>query len=320
MSDFKSFSSEIQDEVNVNVTAALRGYAAGQCKVGKFYEHHLGSNQVGVRGAFNWFSLAAKNGNINAQYKLGCMYIYYNGNFVEKCKSNGQPIRIDKLQKAFYWFTQAAEQGHVKAQYRLGEWYQEKSLIDNESFLAEKIKHQNDYMKKAIFWYDKAYAQGYGLSSEKNEFLKIKKVFSDFQGFSVEIQNEVILSVREAVRGSSIGQCKVGRLYECHLGSNVVGVQDAFTWFILAAKNGNLDAQYKLGCMYQTDNRNVEGKWFVCNDEMVRIPNLQAALHWFTKAAENGHMHSQCKLGNLSEVSDIEKAIFWYAKGLRINK
>ena len=53
--------------------------------------------------AFNWFSLAAKEGHAGAQFMLGAAYFFGNG--VAK-----------NFKKAMEWFRRAAKQGYASAQ------------------------------------------------------------------------------------------------------------------------------------------------------------------------------------------------------------
>jgi TPR repeat protein len=56
---------------------------------------------------FNFYSLVAKNGNVDAQYELGLLYEY-----------GSMGVKQD-YQQAINWFAKAAEQGHKDAQKRL---------------------------------------------------------------------------------------------------------------------------------------------------------------------------------------------------------
>ena len=79
--------------------------------------------------------LAAELGDANAQFNLGNIYSFGEGD-----------IEDDKL--AVEWYTKAAKQGHTGAQYNLGVMY------DNGEGVIE------DY-KLAVEWYTKAAMQGF---------------------------------------------------------------------------------------------------------------------------------------------------------------
>src|ERR1044071_6792135 len=72
-----------------------------------------------------------------------------------------------------------------------------------------------------------------------------------------------------------------------------------------AAENGNIEAQYNLGWLYE------EGEG--------TEKNLEVAFHWYQKAAENGNINAQYNLGYLYERGEgteknLEKAFYWYQK------
>ena len=101
------------------------------------------------RYAIYWYTKAAEQGHIQAQYFLGKLY-----NFGE-----GEEVRQD-FKLAVYWLTKAAEQGHVHAQYLLGHMYE----YDDEP--------PQDY-KQAFFWYTKAAEQGHVFAEyDRDEMLE----------------------------------------------------------------------------------------------------------------------------------------------------
>jgi TPR repeat protein len=134
-----------------------------------------------------------------------------------------------------------------------------------------------------------------------------KKVLLDFKKLPKAIQEQVTLNVEKAELGYVSAQYTVGELYEKHLGDNIVGIQGAFKGYSLAADRGDLDAQYRLGCIYQNVGGKISGqKWLVYNDEIILLPNLEMALYWFNRAAEKGHMYAQYSLAKLYEANSLD--------------
>ena len=80
------------------------------------------------------FEQAAKQGNADAQYKLGVMY------------ENGQGVEQD-YRRAAQWYEKAALQGHAQAQYQLGNLYLEGLGVAEDMDAAET-------------WWQHAAAQG----------------------------------------------------------------------------------------------------------------------------------------------------------------
>jgi len=97
-----------------------------------------------------------------------------------------------------------------------------------------------------------------------------------------------------AANGDIDAQYKLGNMYEIGEGVNS-DVEKAFKWYKKAADNGQSDACFRLGMMY--------------SDGSVPSNGMQEALLYFKRAAESGHMHGQaisaafCFMGNLFEES-----------------
>ena len=114
--------------------AAKQGNAEAQFRVGIMFYNGEGVN-ADPREAVKWYRKAAEQGNAEAQYELALCY--YNGNGVTK-----------DLSKALNWYRKAAEQGHAEAQYDLGVCYEEGYGVTQN--LSEAFK-----------WYRKAAEQGH---------------------------------------------------------------------------------------------------------------------------------------------------------------
>jgi TPR repeat protein len=107
-----------------------------------------------------------------------------------------------------------------------------------------------------------------------------------------------------AEQGDAQAQYKLGDLYESGYGvpKNLAA---ALEWYTKAANHGNSLAQDRLGHIY---------------DEGIGVPrNSTAAIEWYKKAAEQGEDLDQYKLGQIysdgREVpKDIAEAIMWYRK------
>lgn len=97
-----------------------------------------------------------------------------------------------------------------------------------------------------------------------------------------------------AANGDIDAQYKLGNMYEIGEGVNS-DVEKAFKWYKKAADNGQSDACFRLGMMY--------------SDGSVPSNGMQEALLYFKRSAESGHIHGQaisaafCFMGNLFEES-----------------
>ena len=81
--------------------AAKQGDSDAQCKIGVCYDEGKGVEQSYSKAAY-WYKKAAEQGHSSAQYNIGVCY--YNGNGVEKSKTN-----------AIYWFRKACNNFEDKA-------------------------------------------------------------------------------------------------------------------------------------------------------------------------------------------------------------
>ena len=104
------------------------GYPDMQLELGKWYFYNNGEKMN--RKAIEWFTKAAKQGEVDAMCWLG---EYYGGSF--RGRHNDR--------KAFLWYKKAAEKGHEEAAWHLGLYYQRGIWVKKNLDLAAE-------------WYDKA--------------------------------------------------------------------------------------------------------------------------------------------------------------------
>ena len=123
---------------------ANQGDADAQFNLALLYYHGLGVTHDSKQTVF-WYTKAAEQGHVNAQYSLGSLYRY----------SYDAEVPRDYKQ-AVYWLTKAAEQGHADAQYGLGYMYD----------YGDEIPQ--DY-KQAFFWYTKAAEKGHYFAKEHRD-------------------------------------------------------------------------------------------------------------------------------------------------------
>ncbi len=127
-----------------------------------------------LKQAVYWYTKAAEQGHVNAQYSLGSLYL----------DGDGQEVPKD-FKQAVYWYTKAAEQGLVNAQYSLGHMYE----YNDES--------PQDY-RQAFFWYTKAAEQGHYFAKEHRDKIletmsqsQIEEVQELSKGLYEKIDNEI---------------------------------------------------------------------------------------------------------------------------------
>ena len=115
-----------------------------------------------------------------------------------------------------------------------------------------------------------------------------------------EAEANYLICKVSAEQGDADAQSTVGKMYDYGQGVSQDGEQ-ALAWYLKAAAQGNIDAQFNLGVMHE--NKQDEAQ----------------AISWYLKAAEQGHLYSQVNLGSLysnsrGELQDYEQAVNWYRK------
>ena len=251
----------------------------------------------------------AKQGDVEAQYILGCMY------------DSGTDVTQD-YSKAVYWYRKAAEQGHAKSQYYLGLMYDdgkgvaqdytqaaywfrkaaEQGNANGQTILGIMYKYgrgvKQDYTQ-AVYWFRKAAEQG-----EADAQDKLGVMYDQGKGIKQDYSQAVRWYRKAAEQGHANGQCHLGYMYYYGTGVTQDYTQAAY-WYHKAAEQGYAKGQYFLGDMYE-------------NGTGVTQDYIQAVF-WYWKAAEQGHAGAQNNLGNMYEngtgvTQDYTQAINWYHK------
>lgn len=260
----------------------------------------------------------AKQGNANAQYKLGACY--YSGNGVEQ-----------DYEKAVEWYLKAEKQGEwdCNANYTLAKCYEygigvkqnyaeaEKRyriIADNNMYEwhhwdrikcrigAEQNDAESQYKlgvyyengkgvkqdyEEAIKWYRKAAEQGYikaqkSLGDCYHKGIGVTQDYTKAEEWYKKAKEPEKKFNEDAEKGSAETQYKMGWRYKYGEG---VEEDDAVAaqWYLKAAERGNANAQYELGqCYYK--GVGVE-------------QNYSNATKWYRKAAEQGKAAAQLHLG-----------------------
>jgi len=265
--------------------AAKQGHIEAQCAIAWAYKNGAGV-KADNRLAFEWYMKAAEQGDAQAQYNVGKAYV--NGEGVEKDLKKAakwiSTINInevyvdDKYKMNKYYFPSAAfmalkEQasaGDTEAQYNVGLSY------DNGNGVKKNTK-------KAFEWYLKAAEQGHA----KAQF----NVGYSYSGVSCS--------------GNYGGGGYTGHFgYYGDHGNNLYcdptsdfyrspfnfdtnyffwrDAQKSFNWYLKAAEQGHVEAQYNVGVLYEY----AEGV----------EQNLKQAFEWYLKAANQRHAKAQYDL------------------------
>ena len=231
--------------------AAEQGHADAQNACGECYATGSGVKKNPVEAA-KWFCKAAEQGNARAQYSLGMAYAVGAGvekdpkeavkwvrkvvadeknnffrsspqYFLGLCYAYGYGVEKDK-KEAIGWFRKVADAGEIDAMIRLADCYARGDGVEKDP-------------KESTKWYRKAAEQelddavyhcGVGISSSSGPYTPMEEFNALRDG---------------AVRGDAMLQYGLGLRY-ANGGMVKKDQREAVKWFLLAAKQGNADAQY----------------------------------------------------------------------------
>ena len=308
--------------------AATQGLVNAQYLLGMLYTISEGGFQDFIQ-ARAWYEKAAAQGYAKAAYALGVM-----------CE-RGSGIEQDYRQ-AFTWYEKAAAQGHVNSSYALGA-------------MCERGKGIEQDYARAFTWYEKAAEQGHAKAA-----YALGIMYDYGRGIEQDYRQAIAWYERAAIKGYAEAQCALGKLYyegEKNSLSNIrmreiigettrnTGIPQnyaqAYAWFEKAAAQGNVEAQYKLGCLYYGgrgvkqdyetarilfENAAVKGNahaqfylgMMYAAGKGVRQDYLKEK-DWYEKAAAQGHTVAQYATGTMYSngqgvIQDYDQARAWYEK------
>ncbi|CAI2173347.1 17712_t:CDS:2 [Funneliformis geosporum] len=216
-----------------------------------------GDRLLSVINAFYWYEKAAANGHKIAQYNLALKY--------EKEKD---------MKQAFSWCKKAAENGYFKAQDKLGSLYESHEGIVNhlEAFYWYQMAAENGYdvaqynldLEMSTYWYRQAATNGHDAAKYHLAFLYNECLEETFDKHK-----------KAAEKGCNISQYNLAVLFE-----KENNPKQAFNWYLVAAENGNIQAQNPAG-KNGGDTSNIE-----------TISDLDKVHHWYHEAANDDSKHN----------------------------
>lgn len=261
--------------------------------------------------SLEWYIKAANLGHIDAQSRLGLMYL------------SGEGVTQD-YSKAFEWYQKAADQDDVLSQFFIG------------SFYHSGIGVKQDY-NKAFEWYQKAAKQN---NADAQYYLG--SLYLSGTGVSKDIVMGVEWIKKSADQGQIKAQLTLGSLYFNGTGVSK-DITKAFEWTKKAADQGSLEAQLRLGYSYyngigidkdidkavewlkkaadqgDTDALKSLGELFYEGKEVKQ--DIKSAELYLTQAAEKGDAVAMNLLGWYYFKGDgfllnYDKAESWFRKSL----
>lgn len=239
--------------------------------------------------AFYWCKRAAKQGYVDAQYKLGLMYKQGHGTAVHE-------------EKAFKWIKTAAEQNHVEAQYNLGVMYYYKNQC---------VTHD---IRNAITYFEKAERQGHAIAP-----YGLGLIYKQGKGVIRDTEKAIAYFQQAAEKGCVDAQVELGIMY--YKGKDIKRNRNqAIAYFKQAAETGYIQAQSYLGKIYYSDIRfrnykqaikyltlaakqgDTKSSFYLGEIYQYGLgtkANQATAIKYYTEAAKRGDVNAQYSLGML---------------------
>lgn len=128
--------------------AAQYGYAPSQFKLGQAYENGLLNCPVDPRRSIAWYSKAAEQGEVEAEFALSGWYL-----------TGAEGILPQNDNEAYLWARKAADKGYAKAEYAVG-------------YYTETGTGTKQDLEEAKKWYMRAAAQNYTRAMQRLTELK----------------------------------------------------------------------------------------------------------------------------------------------------
>lgn len=226
---------------------AEQGDVRAQTELGDYYYQHIVypgddddkmcSHYTRMR-MFRWYTKAARQGYFQAQKKLAMIY---------------SEIPCPDYDKGIYWLKKVGHKGDIEAQLRLayvyhmgsGEeedrksiyWYKQAAKLNNIDavYLLGKAYEEDKEYDKAIYWYKKAMNRGdsYGSNALCSLYFVLYNTNEDYKK-----SNDY--------KWLKASDPKLAALKD---------IQKSDKYCLIAAQQGNPDAQFSVGARYMTGRR-----------------------------------------------------------------
>ena len=230
--------------------------------------------------AIEWYTKAAEQDNVIAQYALGEIYSGWlpKENVRFDSDIEGSQNWPPNYEEAIKWFLLGAEQGDLGCQLGLGKIF---SGYDIEDINAETIIWGiNDLSSQSEF--DKFENQYRNWKYRRQN--KFKNYYDYWENSKVKNYEEALKWYRKAAeQGNMYAQNRVGCMYR--LGQGITQPYSCLEWYQIAVEYGYPGYTYKLGNAYFAGN-GVERDY-------------SEAFKWLQKAAEQGNPFAKTDLGYL---------------------
>ena len=280
--------------------SAAQGHAGAQLNLGTMYYKGSGIPRDAAKAA-EWWQKPAKQGDADAQTNLGF------------CYANGEGVPKDII-RGVAWLSLAAVQEHDGAKKMRDELEElitpeQKAQVQNllGTMYAEGLGVPKDAIK-AFEWYHKAanqgdaeaqfylglmYATGRGVTKNEIRAYAWFNISAARNYRDAAVRRDALEKAMTAEQRAA-AQNHLGEMYAIGIGVPKDATK-AVEWYLKAAAQGDTEAQYTLGLMYETGGMNTRSR--VPKDEAKAAEWYRKAAEGIMKAAEQGDATAQFKLG-----------------------
>ncbi len=282
--------------------AAENGEVSAQYYLGCAYKDGNGVSKDSVE-SFKWMNLAALQGLAKAQRNLGWYYEY------------GMGVETN-VSEAIGWFQKAATLGDADAQFHLGWMYDNGVNVAQDYAEAAKFyllaaEQGHSMAQNNLGW---LYKNGWGVPQDEAEALKWFQKSAD-QGESLGEENLAWIFAHGAYGPKEVTNYGPGALLRS--GGVAPNHELAEKWMRKAVDLNTMEGEYKLGNLiyYEMAIRTYEQQENLEQDG-TRFP---IAAEWLKKAAEQGYAKAQYRLAdmyNSGQLGDDQRSncIPWFLK------
>jgi TPR repeat protein len=276
--------------------AATRGFSRAQFAYGQRLYWGWGDTEPNKIDGFDWWLIAAENGNASAMLEIG--YTYLHGR---------EGVPKQDLAKAKEYFNQALSVGGVEAETALGRLYAIKGI---EAQKAGNIEAFEEASEKKLAYYQKAAQKG---SSTAMYWLALMYRYGDY--VKLDLQKAIEWYKESTSAGDSDAALELGQLYldESKTGLRKAQPEEAAKYFRIAIELGSETAKIELADLIK------KGKIEVTSE------TAQEAIQIYEQAVADGSLRAATRLsdiylkGELAE-KDLKKAEQYGLKALELEE
>jgi TPR repeat protein len=206
-------AGEYQTAFNWAKQSAKGGMPAGQRLLADYFYYGIGTVKD-LSPAVEWYRISARNGDTDAQYMLGAIYL--NEDLYKGLES-----------QAVSWLVMASRAGHIEANRILAYCYLSGTGTEEDFDLFEK----------------------HALFSAGGGSITASYMLGDYYGRNKQYTNAAVHLNKAADSGHKQAQFLLGVMYADGLGFKPDPLK-ASEWYHKAALQGHTDAQYNLSLLY----------------------------------------------------------------------